>query len=446
MKKAIYTLLTIVILASTATAEKWELIESNHTIDYDNSESQLNLRKMLTLNGVFYALNYSGKSGLIKSKDKGITWDTCFFAANDYLGTTTRLYDLVAHNNSLFVPADSGRIYHSFDGGDTWSFTYLGDEHKHPIQHLKFVNDSVGFLGHMQKSGFLKTTDAGRTWNPLPDASDIFPEIFQMYNFVPVDENTIYFVGRWTEGYYFFKTTNGGKKWEKFDSELFPQSEYARQDYSHLHYTKPYFLAESKYKPDSQGNTSIMRSDDFISWEPVFISDTIGGGKNIHDIQYFDDTMIGLGYKVFIYSVDNGNTWVDLYDETDEFYSRNNPINGFIYSDGYVYATGTILEKREDGLNYSIPRMYKYKFDLKTSVETKISNLNIYPNPAKEEINISYDKLINSIEILDLNGKKIVSNQYLAPQTEQSIIIEYLQSGTYFIRINDNLYKRFVKE
>lgn len=89
-----------------------------------------------------------------------------------------------------------------------------------------------------------------------------------------------------------------------------------------------------------------------------------------------------------------------------------------------------------------------YKFgDVTTSVLTEESLYeNIYPNPAKEEINISYDKMINSIEILDLNGKEILSNISLLPQMEQSIKIDYLNAGTYFIRINDTLYKRFVKE
>jgi hypothetical protein len=72
--------------------------------------------------------------------------------------------------------------------------------------------------------------------------------------------------------------------------------------------------------------------------------------------------------------------------------------------------------------------------------------LNIYPNPAKEQINISYEKGISSIVILDLNGKALLSNNNLAPQIVQNISIDYLQTGTYFIRINDNVYVQFVKE
>lgn len=42
-------------------------------------------------------------------------------------------------------------------------------------------------------------------------------------------------------------------------------------------------------------------------------------------------------------------------------------------------------------------------------------NLNIYPNPAKDELNIVFDKGINSVVILDLNGKAILSSNNLAP-------------------------------
>jgi hypothetical protein len=73
-------------------------------------------------------------------------------------------------------------------------------------------------------------------------------------------------------------------------------------------------------------------------------------------------------------------------------------------------------------------------------------NLNIYPNPTKDELNIVFDKGINSILILDLNGKAILTSNNIAPQMEQNINIDYLQTGTYFIKINDNIYKRFVKE
>lgn len=81
-----------------------------------------------------------------------------------------------------------------------------------------------------------------------------------------------------------------------------------------------------------------------------------------------------------------------------------------------------------------------------TSVESEVKNLNIYPNPAKIEINIDYDKPINSIEILDLNGKELFHSSSINSEYKQVIEIDFLNTGTYFIRINDTIYKRFIKE
>lgn len=89
-----------------------------------------------------------------------------------------------------------------------------------------------------------------------------------------------------------------------------------------------------------------------------------------------------------------------------------------------------------------------YKFsEVITDIEAQHStNFNIFPNPAEEDITISNSKLINSIEILDLNGKKILTDKKLAPQMNHNIKIDYLQSGTYFLKINDEEIKQFIKK
>ena len=116
----------------------------------------------------------------------------------------------------------------------------------------------------------------------------------------------------------------------------------------------------------------------------------------------------------------------------------------FINFNNYVNISST--DESIDNINIVSSVGFAHWFRVLSNIETENQNLSIYPNPAKEEININYDKMINSIEILDLNGKEILSNQYLTPQMEQSIKIDYLNAGTYFIRINDKVYKRFVKE
>jgi hypothetical protein len=302
---------------------------------------------------------------------------------------------------------------------------------------LKFVNDSVGFLGHTHKYGFLKTTDGGRTWNPLPPVNGQMPEVFILLNFVPIDENTIYLVGRWHDGYHFYFTEDGGNTWNELDTKPFEGYPQTPAEYYHLEYINNYFIVEKRYKPGALGNTNLMKSVDFVNWEPLFISDTISVGKFIKDIQYFEDVAIGLGNNIFIVSTDNGNTWMDLYNENEVIYMNGNPLSGFAYIDGYVYTEAFIPGRKS---------LYRYKLDIQSSVKTELINLSVYPNPAQSEVNITYEKGLESIEVIDINGRSMMSLNGLKLAYEKSISVDELSTGTYFIRINDKIYKRFVKE
>ena len=449
MKKYIYTTIFLLISAlSVQATNKWELTENKYEVTINDRSYPLILKKMKDIDGTIYAINNSGRISGVSFDASNIhnDWQLCFLTPMPQINYNPKLYNLVINNGKIFFPSDSGVIYQSFDRGKTWDSTYLGDEFKHPIKHLKFVNDSVGFMGHTHKYGFLKTTDGGQTWNPLPPVNGQMPEVFALLNFVPIDENTIYLVGRWTDGYHFYYTDNGGLKWYKLEVEPFEGFPQVPAEYNHLEYINNHFIVEKRYKPGPMGSVSLMTSKDFINWEPLFISDTISGGKFIFDVQYFDDLAIGTGKNTFIISNDNGESWVDLYDESDEFYSRNNPVSTFAYIDGYVYAPGTILEKGDDGLMHSIRKLYRYKLDIQASVETELTNLSVYPNPTQSEVNITYEKELESIEVIDINGRSMMSLNGLNLAYEKSINVDALSTGTYFIRINNKIYKRFVKE
>jgi hypothetical protein len=440
MRIYIFTTIFLIICAiSLQGATQWELVEKEHTITINDFEHDLSLRKMTSFESKIFAVYFRGLYGVASLDVSNLEndWEVCFEAPMHDLNYNPRFYDYVKIGDKLFLPSDSGMVYHSFDRGESWDSTYLGDEFKHPIKHLKFVNDSVGFLGHTHKYGFLKTTDGGRTWNPLPPVNGQMPEVFILLNFVPIDENTIYLVGRWHDGYHFYFTEDGGNTWNELDTKPFEGYPQVPAQYYHLEYINNQFIVEKRYKPGAMGNTSLMTSKDFVNWDPLFISDTISGGKHIHHIQYFEDVSIGLGSRVFIISTDNGETWVDKYNENDTFYADNNPINGFAYIDGYIYAQGHIKGNRH---------LYRYKLDIKASIEEEITNLSVYPNPAQSEVNITYEKGLESIEVIDINGRSMISLNNLNLTNVKIINVDELSTGTYFIRINDKIYKRFVKE
>ena len=75
------------------------------------------------------------------------------------------------------------------------------------------------------------------------------------------------------------------------------------------------------------------------------------------------------------------------------------------------------------------------------------TNLSIFPNPAKDIINIEGETIKNStIQIMDITGKFI--NEELYFSSENSINISKLPSGTYFLRISSEsvqLNSKFIK-
>jgi hypothetical protein len=440
MKKYIYTTIILIIcFISVQGTTQWELIDKDHTIIIEGREYKLSLRKMTSYDDKIFAIYTRGIYGVASLDVSNLEneWEVCFEVPNYEFNFNPSLLFFEKVNNKLFLPSDSGMVYHSFDRGESWDSTYLGDEFKHPIKHLKFVNDSVGFLGHTHKYGFLKTTDGGRTWNPLPPVNGQMPEVFILLNFVPIDENTIYLVGRWHDGYHFYFTEDGGNTWNELDTKPFEGYPQTPAEYYHLEYINNYFIVEKRYKPGALGNTNLMKSVDFVNWEPLFISDTISVGKFIKDIQYFEDVAIGLGNNIFIVSTDNGNTWMDLYNENEVIYMNGNPLSGFAYIDGYVYTEAFIPGRKS---------LYRYKLDIQSSVKTELINLSVYPNPAQSEVNITYEKGLESIEVIDINGRSMMSLNGLKLAYEKSISVDELSTGTYFIRINDKIYKRFVKE
>jgi len=68
----------------------------------------------------------------------------------------------------------------------------------------------------------------------------------------------------------------------------------------------------------------------------------------------------------------------------------------------------------------------------------------LYPNPSKDFINIKTNELINSIDIIDTNGKKIE-----IPFSENKIDVSKLPTGNYFLHIKSNgqnFVKQFLKK
>jgi len=71
-------------------------------------------------------------------------------------------------------------------------------------------------------------------------------------------------------------------------------------------------------------------------------------------------------------------------------------------------------------------------------------DVRIYPNPATASLNISAPDKITSITISNVLGQAVYTHQYNSPQVQ--VNVADLPTGVYFIRVNDSVVRRFVKE
>jgi hypothetical protein len=424
------------------TAVQWELID-------DSIKTGININKIYKQGDSFFAFSNFG----IEISDNLTDWKPCFQlppSGADF--NPPILHGLYINGNSLFAPSDSSKLYYSYDNGVTWDTTTFDEDPKPPIQHMQFVNDTLGFLGSVKNSILMKTTDGGINWYPLPDASNQFGLFVAISSFVAVDENNIYIIRNNAKNE-IIHTSDGGKSWKHTSNIEFKETDFANNGYKFFIYKKPYFYLEYKYKPGPMGNSSIQRSLDCINWEPVFIGDTIGGGKSLADIRIYDDIIMGIGRNIFIVSKDGGNSWNDLYDENDDFWKlRDNMSRSTLfYHNEYIYSIGGIHETGEDGLVYNRDRFYKYNLSL-SSVEFQHElNFSVFPNPSNDFITIQFQPSEGfelsegyRVQIFNVLGIEVMSVRTGLDLSTQKIDVSHLPAGVYFIRIGDKV-EKFVK-
>lgn len=445
--KFIYTFTLLFILFHTISfSAQWEVMDNNSTVKNPNGdEFHFKTYEMDELYGIFYTVNLNNTNGILYSLNKGYRWEVSFFETRNIKNESNAIYDLVKQGDQLYAPAEPNSIHILNSKSQEWTKVRISDDSVYPLTRLQFVNDSVGFIGYHFVFGFYKTTDKGETWKEFKEIVPQLKANFKFRNYVAKNENEIYLVGSVDDSLCFYKTTNSGIAWTSFQSEQFEKSDLIIQAYYNLKYEEPYFYVENRYKQTSDGNTTMMRSSDFVTWEPVFVSNFIDFGKFIHSFKFYGNKGFALGTQVFLYTEDGGDTWVDLYDKNDKFYENKNPINGFFLYEDYLYASGAIEEKDDNGNLIRIAKFFKYNTKNITSVYEDRVNITLYPNPSFSVINLESEEIVESYEILDLSGKVVSRNTANQYQNQLSINIEGLISGSYFIRINEKIYKRFVK-
>lgn len=125
------------------------------------------------------------------------------------------------------------------------------------------------------------------------------------------------------------------------------------------------------------------------------------------------------GFMGSAYSTDGGVTWTSI----DTGNQRGkvaflNPTTGWAgqFSDGPSGSTGILK--------------FSGNLALGTSDNALKANLKVYPNPATDVVNISADKKIENITVIDMTGKKVQSFK-----SGNQINVSSLAKGTYMLQV-----------
>jgi hypothetical protein len=180
------------------------------------------------------------------------------------------------------------------------------------------------------------------------------------------------------------------------------------------------------YYIDSANNSSWV----ILSIWDESISDYKNSSKYIYTIENNGKTKASINYSW------NNLTWVLV---TRDVFTFNDPeINEEI-----AYPTGVsflkeqmatyLVQYRSDSIwmNNTLQTFYYGPFDVNTSTnEVTKTNINIYPNPTIGNVNINTIETIESINIIDVNGK-LVHHQTNSSPIDLSQIVK----GIYFMNI-----------
>jgi len=378
--------------------------------------------------------------------------------------TSARIDDIFFVNTDTGVAVTAeGKIYKTKDAGANWSLKLSTGNY---MRSVEFLNDSVGFAGTLY-GNLYKTTDGGDTWTNISNLLN--PNVSGICGLNAVSDSIIYGVGIWSEPAYVIKSTNSGQSWSYTDMSSLAHG-----------IVDVYF-----FSADTGFVTGIGLNDQAI----IFYTDDGGAtwqtkysGNNFSTyawkIQFLNrrdavvciaSTNASTGSEI-VTSSDSGMTWqlktvTPMYNELEGigFMNKAHGWAGGYFNGMYETvdsgATWNLISpgkdlnryfKINDTLLYACGHSV-YKFiDTATTIATfvpepfvPIHTLDaIYPNPASDEIRISFTLHNNTmvdLSMYDDIGRRVIrivhqhqdGGKYSLQQT-----INSLPAGKYFITLN----------
>ncbi len=384
-------------------------------------------------------------------------------------GTTTNLNSVsFGSDNVGYIGGNDSLILKSINGGETWfplqttGLNLFAASGNIDIIHVEFVNEMEGYIAvnnadtlAFYTGGIYKTVDGGVTW--AEDYTNMCSAIKTLH----LDDTTGYSIGA---------SCFGGRTITKKENGVWSNNP------TYLSWNIEYLKAIDFFDVNrgivGGDSALIFRTfDGGVTWDTIDLNLPLFGqnGGSILDLQYINDSTIVMANsipgKAYYISTDNGLTWTQegaisfasprmksiAIVDTDTIITVG---AGFGGNQGIVYsthkATNYFHEQHfptgvlnsitvvKNPLAIAVGDNGLIISNKRTSTSTAnfprgFPKINIYPNPASEQITVESENM-TQIEIIDVLGRVVKTIEALG-HSQKTIDISQFQRGVFLLKV-----------
>lgn len=389
------------IFVSNDAGNNWEEMSSR---EFNNHIYQV----QFTDNNTGFALadEFGGgvaESSLFKTSDGGLSWTRTNSPSYFYHGAI----HFLSNDYGFFISQDNGFNY-TTDGGETWLDENIYTGYDFDVRDIQFYDINHGIIAGTK---VIRTSDGGNTWQDVTPAGT-----GDFYDIEYLSENNVFLAGSNSNGNTaVYISTDGGLSWTS-------------DNIGDFGYAKDLFFIGNDTAFLVCNNEILKSFDGFITWDPAVINHT--GYFSLNAIYFSQNIGYAIGdgeFNNLFKSTDGGNTWNPVNSYT------TSALNGIYFSDslnGMIFGDhGVVMQTTTGGV---------------VSVENSELQVNttfaVFPNPAKDGINLSFDSSFLSfpakLEIYNATGS-LMADYKVTDHSNFEINCKSWKPGVYFLRITD---------